>query len=231
MRIIWLELSPDSPSPSHGYRSLTRRVRRNQRGVAAMEFAVLAPVLVILLLGLTEAVRVVRAKMELSAAVGIMAKLIAVQTGVITYTGSTIPRPSPPGSLQDICKGAQLMLQPSQQPKFAMNVASVTNPPATKTGPSVISLDWEVDKACTLTAAPFPATGTGSAISMATPLIPNANDSAIVVRGSAAYTPAFANTLIPFSAMTLTFTAVVRPRYGTVPCQDQNKSNCTTSGE
>jgi Flp pilus assembly pilin Flp len=231
MSIIRLELAPDGTSPSHGFRPLARRVPRDQRGVAAMEFAVLAPVLVVLLLGLTEAVRVVRAKMELSTAVGVMAKLIAVQTGVTTFTGSTIPPPSPPGSLQDVCKGAQLMLQPSQQPKFAMNVASVTNAPATNTGPGVIVLDWEVDKACTLTASPFPATGTGSAISMATPLIPNVSDSAIVVRGSAAYTPAFANTPIPFSAMTLTFTAVVRPRYGTVPCQDQGKTKCTTSGE
>lgn len=231
MSIIRLELASDGPSPSHGYHPLTRYVRKDQRGVAAMEFAILAPVLVILLLGLTEAVRVVRAQMELSAAVGVMTKLIAVQTGVTTYTGSTIPRPSPPGSLQDVCKGAQLMLQPSQQPKFAMNVASVTKPPATETGPSAISLDWEVDKACTLTASPFPATGEGSAISMATPLIPNANDSAIVVRGSAAYTPVFANSPIPFSAMTLTFTAVARPRYGTVPCRNENKSKCTISGE
>lgn len=196
-----------------------------------MEFAVLAPILVILLLGLTETVRVVRVKTELSAAVGSMAELIAAQTGVTTTVGGTSPLPSPPRSLQDICKGAQLMLQPSQQPNLAMNIASVTNPPATPAGHGVIALDWEVDKACALAASPLPATGSGSAVSIATPLVPNANDSAIVVSGSAAYVPIFANTPIPFSVVTLTYTVVVRPRYGTVPCQDETKTKCTTRGE
>lgn len=231
MSAVRPNLAPSDASSPRGYGFLARRILGGQQGIAAMEFAILAPVLVILLLGVTEAVRVVRVKMELSAAVGSMAGLIAVQTGVTTTTGGTTPPPSPPGSLQDVCKGAQLMLQPSQQPKLAMNIASVTNAPATANGPGVIALDWEVDKACALAASPFPAAGPGSAINTATPLVPNASDSAIVVRGSSDYTPAFANVLIPFSAVTFTFTVAVRPRYGTLPCQDQNKATCTKSGE
>ena len=60
--------------------------------------------------------------------------------------------------------------------------------------------------------------------------VPNAYDSVIIVRGSFTYVPTFNNSPITSGSHTFTHTVAVRPRYGSVVCQDVNLNTCPQSG-
>ena len=66
-------------------------LRRGQRGVGAMEFALLAPVLVVSIIGLAAMSQGIRTKMLLTSAASSMAAMVAVQNSV---TGGSVVRDS-----------------------------------------------------------------------------------------------------------------------------------------
>lgn len=210
------------------------RLVGERRGVVAMEFALLMPILVILLFGATEILLVVRTRMELSAAVDATAELIASQKGVINLAVGGA------GTLQDFCTGAKFMMRSSQSVSLALSVVSVSAlpPPGNPGGTLTTAMDWEIDKACSTAAT---AIGETDAVSMATnatkinpsataSTVPNAYDSVIIVRGTFNYVPTFNNAPITSGSQTFTHTVAVRPRHGSVLCTDDKQIKCPKTG-
>ena len=190
--------------PSHAarIRSAARQMRDGKRGVAAIEFAIIATVLLVATLGFFETVLAVRAKMLLSSSVANMAEMLGAETGMPPVTRTT---------LNDYCKGVRLTMGAYATTSLAMAVASVTYAAGSR-GPA---RDWEYDGACPTTAG---ALGSSGAMSRTASMTSNSGDSAIVIQASYTYVPMI-NTVLP--SMTFTQTVFARPRYNRVYC-----SNC-----
>ena len=176
--------------------------RHDNRGVAALEFAVVAPVLVLLLVGMAEITTRFRVQMKVNHTAGLLAKMVAQQAPSVTGSST--------GSLANLCTGAKLAMTPFPSTSFAGAIASVTT---TASGSGThTSLDWESDTSCATTAT---AIGSAAATGIATSsgLVPDAGDSLIIVRVSYVYTPTM-RLILPAST-TLTQTIYVRPRANT----------------
>jgi len=181
------------------------RFARDTRGTAALEFAIVLPLICAIVFITYDLVQMVRAGMQVSTAATSIADMVAQQSGGLTG-GST-------GSIGDFCRAAQWTMLPlptgttSGAGAFAVSVASVTN--YSGTGPQV---DWESDRSCKAAGQRLGAT----AISLATGpinLIPNAGkpgDSIIVVRVTYSYRSAIQYLLQ--GNQLLTKTALARPR-------------------
>ena len=181
------------------------RFARDTRGTAALEFAIVLPLVCAIVFITYELVQMVRAGMQVSTAATEIADMVAQQSVGLT-SGSA-------GSIGDFCRAAQWTMSPlptgttSGAGAFAVSVASVTN--YSGTGPKV---DWESDRSCKAAGQPLGAT----AISLATGpnnLIPNAGkpgDSIIVVRVTYRYQSAIQYLLQ--GNQLLTKTALARPR-------------------
>lgn len=176
----------------------TRLLGDDRRGVAAVEFAFAAPVLLVAMIGFFETVQTIRAKSLLTAAVANMVEMIAAADAAPAMT---------PATMQDFCRGAQLTMRPFVTTTLSMAIASVTNVKTIPTGPT---RDWEYDAACTTTGAAFGANG---AKGTAGPMVPDPADSVIMIRASFTYTPA-----LILSATTFTQTVYARPRHNAVTC-------------
>ena len=213
--------------PGEGF---VRRLLAGRRAVAAMEFALLLPVLLMLLFGMGETLRAVRAKVLLNSAVSAAAAIISTQTGAVTAPGCENHSSCAAGNLQDICQGALHVLQPLERPTFGLSIAAVTNADTTnpQSKPSAVAvvplIQWEVYTACPNRGAAFPLAGAGTPAALTTPLIPYDNNVAVVVRGSFVYQPAFVYGVSGLfgqttsGSVTLTSTLMVEPRSGALPC-------------
>lgn len=161
----------------------------DRRGVVAIEFAMLAPVTIMLLFGGFEATRMVRASVRLNDVAQTVADLVAQQTA-ITAVG-----------MANICTGGGIVMTPLPTASLDATVASVTYSSAS----SSLVLDWQ-DTTC----------GNGAAIAsptaLAQPYLPNAKDSVIIVQAVYPYTPIVATLLN--KSFTMTRTAYARPRNG-----------------
>lgn len=195
-----------------------------------MEFVLLFPIVLILLLGSVEILQVVRTRMELSATVAATAELIASQKGVINAAAGGA------GTLQDFCTGAKFMMPSVQSATLALSVVSVSTlpPPGNPSGTVKTTMDWEIDTACSTAATSI---GEAAAVKMATnatqinpsasgSVVPNAYDSVIIVQGSFTYKPTFHDDVITSLSRTFTHTVAVRPRHGTVVCADDKQKSC-----
>ncbi len=214
--------------PGEGF---VRRLLAERRAVAAMEFALLLPVLLVLLFGTGETLRAVRAKMLLNAAVAAAAAIISTQAGAVTSPGCEGGSYScAAGNLQDICQGALQIMQPFERLTFALSIATVTNADTTNPhkNPNSVAvvplIQWEVYLACPNRGAAFPSAGVGSPASLTTQLIPYDDNVAVVVQGSFVYQPAFVYGVSGLFGPTtsgsvkLTSTSLVEPRTGALPC-------------
>jgi Flp pilus assembly protein TadG len=131
-------------------------------GVAAVEFALIVPTLMVLFLGTFEASNLIRVKMKFDAAAPAVASLVALQN------------PSQTGSLtSDFCTGAADMMAPFSTSGLNVEVASVTNYNGTT------SVDWTAN--CGNLSHPQ------SPTVLATGLVPNPGDSVIVVQTTYTY--------------------------------------------
>lgn len=181
-----------------------RTLIRDNRGVVAMEFALVLPLMIPLWFVGYEIAQDIRANMQLQSTAAAIADLVAQQSaGVSSGTG---------GSLGNFCNAGRLMMTPfATAGTFSVAVASVSN----YSGGGV-QVDWESDNACPTPAPPLG----GAAVTLATSptnLLPNAGspgDSVIVVRATYLYQSAL-QYLLPFP-ITLTQTVFARPR-GNVP--------------
>lgn len=172
-------------------------LRRGQRGVAAMEFALLAPVLVISISGLAAMSQAIRAKMLLTSSASSMASMVAVQNSI---TGGSL------GTLHDFCTGAQLIMQPYAATGLSMAIASYT-----LQSNATASEDWEYDGACQGSASSLVSSGSA----LASPLLVATGDSVIIVQASYKYTSSYISML---PNMVMTQIAYSRPRYSKVTC-------------
>ena len=178
-------------------------LRHDRRGVAGVEFALLAATLVLLFFGLYAVSQAVRLKMLLSSTASSIASIVAVQPTVTSAT------------LQDACKGlgtggAQLIMRPFAASGLSVSIISYT----LQADGTTIKKDWEYNSACQSTAGSL--TATTLATTVARPLLIAASDSIIIVQANYAYTSPYA-TVIP--NMALSHTAFDRPRRGgTVTC-------------
>lgn len=186
-------------------RALGLRFARDTRGTAALEFAIVLPLVFMIVFVVFELVQEVRAGMQVSSAARSIADMVAQQSAGLT-SGSS-------GSIGYFCRAAQLTMLPlptgatSGAGAFAVSVASVTH----YSGAGV-QVDWESDRSCNAAGAALGAT----AIALATGpinLVANAGkpgDSVIVVRVSYHYHSALQYLL--HGDLVLTQTAFARPR-------------------
>ena len=178
-------------------------MRGDSRGVAALEFALLIPVMVTLFFGLFAMSHFVRAKMLLSSTASSMASMVASQ---ITITSA---------SLGDFCKGGvaaaggvQLVMRPYAGSGLSMSIISYT-----KQSDSTLKKDWEYNSACQAAATSLNTDTTKT--SVATPLLPNPGDSVVIVQANYSYTSLYAS-IVP--NVTLVQQAFSRPRFSTIAC-------------
>jgi Flp pilus assembly protein TadG len=181
------------------------RLARDTRGAAALEFAIVLPLICAIVFVTYDLVQMVRAGMQVATAATSIADMVAQQSAGVTSGGT--------GSIGAFCRAAQWTLLPlptgatGGAGAFAVSVASVTN--YSGTGPKV---DWESDRSCKAAGQHLG----GSAITLATGpvnLIANAGkpgDSVIVVSVTYQYQSAIQYLLHGDQA--LTKTAVARPR-------------------
>lgn len=179
------------------------RRRLGEAGSATLEFAIVAPVLVLMLIGAFEATQLLRARMKLNHAAGALAKMIAQQTSAVT-SGKT-------GILGNLCTGAEMMLTPLSAVSFTAAIASVTTSASGSSGTDT-SMDWESDGSCASSAT---ALGAAKAVSLATSadLVPDAGDSVIIV--DVTYTYTAPSSAVLASSYKLTQIVYVRPRANT----------------
>lgn len=137
---------------------LLRPLLGDRRAVAAIEFALVLPVMVMLCLGTFEASRAVQAKMKASNAAQVMADLIAAQNAVVA------------ADLTNYCNGAKLTMAPYSQAALQAAIASVTNG----------TLDWH-DESC------GSATAISSPTTVATTLSGGSGNSVIIVQTTYTY--------------------------------------------
>jgi Flp pilus assembly protein TadG len=160
------------------------RLFRHQDGTALVEFALLLPIMITLFLGAFEVTRVVAANMRVANAAQSVADMIAQQSN-ITSTMMT-----------NFCNGGQLSMAPLSGASLKVAVAEVTN---TSSG---LVVDW-TDTSCNS------ATAISNPTTLATSLVPNTNDSVIVVQATYSYSSPINYVLAKL--YTLTQTAYQRP--------------------
>ena len=160
------------------------------RASGAIEFAILAPVLLILATGCVGVAQLVRARTDVDKATATMAQLIATQTSVS------------PTQIGDFCQGARDELSPFPTAGLQLSVASVTRAAASGNA----GVDWS-DTSC----------GGGAAIAapatLAAGVVTAAGDSAIVVQATYVFHNPLA--LVLPSVFTITTVAFARPRANT----------------
>lgn len=159
---------------------------REQRGVAALEFAIILPVLLIFLLGSLQVDEFVRLQMKLTEAATTMAELAALDPSTAQQ------------SMADYCHGAQLLVWPFAG-QLSVAVASVARGATSGT----VGVDWQDTSCGNAPAIPNPA-------AMATSIVPANGNSAIVAM--ARYTLSLPFPFLPLASWTLSEDGFASPR-------------------
>ena len=155
-----------------------------QDGTALIEFALVLPIMITLFMGVFEGTRVIAASMRLANAAQSVADMVAQQSNIT----STV--------MTNFCNGGQLSMTPLSGSSLQIAVTEVTNNGGT------LTVDWN-DTSCNS------ATTISNATTLATTLVPNANDSVVIVQATYAYTSPISYVLS--KSYTLTQTAYQRP--------------------
>lgn len=188
-------------------RRLLRSLLRHNRGSAAIEFALVAPIMGIIMIGMYQGAQLERADMMLSNAAAAIADLVAQQVNGVT--GGTS------GSLGNFCYAARKMMTvfpttgtSGNAGAFSVAIVSVTN--YTSGG---VTVDWESDGSCTVTATALGAAAK-TIVTSPTNLIPTAGspygDSVILVHATYIYSSVI-QYILP-GLFTMTQDAFARPR-------------------
>ncbi|MDE2580549.1 MAG: pilus assembly protein [Rhodospirillales bacterium] len=133
------------------------RLLPDRRGAAAIELALVMPVLFVILLGSLEAARIVRLEMELSEAATTMAQLAAANPSQAQQ------------SMSNYCSGVRLILASFGSAPLSVAVASVTRDNTS----GVVGTDWQNTTCGNAPAISNPTT-------LATAFVPSNGDSTVV---------------------------------------------------
>ena len=167
---------------------ITRAFRRDDGGAIAVEFALILPVMVMLLLGATSATDLARASIKSWNAAQSIADMVSQQASLST------------AEMTDFCTGGRLALAPLS------GTATFTAASVTTSASGTTAVDWQDTASCG-------GQTMADALSVAKPYVPNAKDSVIVVRIT--YVHTFPPSYVLPRTLTLTRTGVSRPRAGT----------------
>jgi Flp pilus assembly protein TadG len=222
-----------------------------RRGIAAVEFALVAPILLVLFIGTIEVFTLYRTEAKLNTLAFNVAQMVAVEPASVVASGTVQT------SLNDICAGAVMGLAPFPSTLLTIDVASVTleqgpnGLPATNTSTSKaynssnMFDEWEADSAvvpgavtCTTPGTNATAIGATNAESLATTMPPVTGagttgtagqlevpcDNMIIVKASITYSGLTG--LILRGRPILTQTAFSRWNYGS-ETQQLNCPTCT----
>jgi len=164
------------------------RLRRDGRGVAAVEFALIAPVMVLLYLGGTELTRVLSVDRKVSLAARVASDLVARQTNSVMTAAE----------LTTALDGASAMLAPYSTTPLSLVVSSVV---IDASGKATVS--WSATRGGT-------ARSKGSAVTLPAGIAVNSS-SLIWAEASYAY-PSLFDLVIKSDTMTLSEGSYMRPR-------------------
>ncbi len=180
-------------------------LKTDNKAVAAVEFAILLPLLLVLYIGGTETGEAIGIYRKVSLTSYTLADLVSQYGGVCTTTNSNS---SQVGSLPDLMSiSSSVMLPyPTSGNQLAMVIAGISN----KSGSN--NVDWSY--AVNATAWP---TGTAppSNVTIASGIIPNNGDQVIVVQATYSYTSSFSAVMTNIwgsPSITLSGISLVRPR-------------------
>ena len=173
--------------PRADIRRVARRLRLDRRGTAAVETALLSPVLIMLFLGTFEVTQLIRVEAKLTRAAQAIQDIVAGQT---TASAAT---------LTAAFTGGQIVMLPFGASSFSASIASVTfNSSAVAS-----TVDWqEIENSNPGMTTTYACT-TASGMSLG-------SDSVIVVQATYTYVPIISYLL--GKSFTLTQTAYGRPR-------------------
>jgi Flp pilus assembly protein TadG len=174
-----------------------RNLRYDQSGIAAVEFALILPIMLLLFLGSFETTNLVLAYMKLEASAETAADLVA-QTRVNTVLQST--------DFTNITNAAKQVLSPLPTSGVLLKIAfaSVTY----NTGSAVIDWHTEVNSATPITTANIP---NNASLANLGNQASGSTDSVIIV--TLTYSYSSPSTYMLSSSYTLTESAFNRPRY------------------
>jgi Flp pilus assembly protein TadG len=174
-----------------------RNLRYDQSGIAAVEFALILPIMLLLFLGSFETTNLVLAYMKLEASAETAADLVA-QTRVNTVLQST--------DFTNITNAAKQVLSPLPTSGVLLKIAfaSVTY----NTGSAVIDWHTEVNSATPITTATIP---NNASLANLGNQASGSTDSVIIV--TLTYSYSSPSTYMLSSSYTLTESAFNRPRY------------------
>ena len=175
----------------------SRNLQHDQYGLAAVEFALILPIMLLLFLGSFETTNLVLAYMKLEASAETAADLVA-QTRVNTVLQST--------DFTNVTNAAKQVLSPLQTSGTLLKIAfaSVTY----NTGSAVIDWHTEVNSATPITTATIPNNVSLANLGNQTN---GSTDSVIIATLTYSYSSPF--TYVLSSSYTLTESAFNRPRY------------------
>lgn len=136
----------------HGNVNILRgllRDRLGRRGVAAVEFALVVPVMLVMFIGMIEVLTLYRTEGKLNTLAFNVAQMVSVMptdppsTIATTMNGANVP------SLNDICQGAVMGLAPYPANGLKLEIVSVTLEPSVQNSnssavPAVFN-EWEAD--------------------------------------------------------------------------------------
>jgi Flp pilus assembly protein TadG len=124
-------------------------VWHDRSGVVALEFAMVAPVLLVFIMGTVEISNAIRLQAKLNVAVGQLAELVAGQSSVT----------APAGTLADVCTGAAMNIAPYPVSALSADIVSISNdhpsnriPLSTDAITVNTYLDWESISSCVASA-------------------------------------------------------------------------------
>ena len=167
--------------------SLRHRLTRVRRGITSLEFALLAPVLMTMLIGTYETTQLVRAYMTLGVATQAMADLLSHGD------------PDTSAQVTDACNGARLVMAPFTAANFSASIVALKNTAGT------VGLNWSNASCGTPTVMT-----SAAAITLGTPLVPNAADEVFIVQSNYSYNAR--TSLVLNATFALGYQAFARPR-------------------
>lgn len=184
--------------------------RLGRRGIAAVEFAIIVPVLLVMFIGVVEMLTIYRAQAKLNALVINVAQMVSVTQSANLTTASNTGTAATVTSLNDICKGALYGMAPFPASGITISIASVTLEPSAlnKNTPATTPAfdEWESDSTgltnttCSTTTGTTILNGTGAAApitiakanasagsTMGTGMLEDPCDNIIIVQASIVY--------------------------------------------